>query len=768
MMYRRAESQGPMLWAGIVVYAMLVIGQAAFAQMTWAPPAALNTNATADLGIDGALEIVATDGSGHWVAAWGSNEDLAGAGTDYDIFVARSTDNGASWTAPALLNSNATTDTGADYCPRVATDGAGHWVANWESFENIGGAGTDSDSFVSRSTDNGATWTPPTLLNSSGIGDSGTDQYAHITTDGAGHWVAAWGCNEDLAGSGGDSDIFVSRSTDNGATWTPPALLNSSGTTDSGVARDGQVELSTDSAGNWIAVWKSEADFSGAGEDWDIFVARSTDNGANWTATAVLNTNGTTDDGRDVVPHVTTDGAGHWVVVWESTEDLSGAGTDQDIFVARSTDNGASWTPPAVLNTNATSDEGDDYNPRVTTDGAGHWIAVWHSEEDLAGAGTDMDILLAYSSDNGATWTPPALLNSNGTADLGADRFAQLTTDRVGHWVATWYSTEDLAGTGTDEDIFFSTPLADTVAPTATITLLNTSPTGADAVDFEVAFDELVGPTFDASDVSLTGDLAGAVSVGGADPTFAVTVTLTDPDADGTIGIAVAGGAAVTDFAGNPYAGGSSALCEICNWAGFIEDPHGTRLYSGDAHTFTVGASCAWSYQWKWDDGISKSIHDVGDDSPTYAIPDVTGLAGDYWCEVTYDGETHPSATATLEVEDHLVIVDQPVGGEYTAGQSHCFTVTTAGGYAPLTYTWKKDGEPVSGAAEPSYTIDPLQVAHSGEYLVEVNDDNTDMAVSDAAGLTVSQPVPAAGLAAAALLAAATVAAGLFAVRKNR
>jgi len=309
----------------------------------------------------------------------------------------------------------------------------------------------------------------------------------------------------------------------------------------------------------------------------------------------------------------------------------------------------------------------------------------------------------------------------------------------------------------------------DHTQPTATITLLSTTPTGADAVDFEVAFDEPVAPTFEESDVSLSGTLSGSVGISGADPTYTVTITLDDPSADGTVGIDVAGAGAVTDPAGNPYAGGASALCEIYNWFGFTGHPEGARKYGGDAHTFTVVADCAAStlaYQWKWDDGLGKAVHDVGDDSPTYAIPDVTGLAGDYWCDVSYDGLIHSSNTATLEVEDHLVITQQPAGGDYIVGDSHTFTVTATGGYAPLTYAWKKEGVTVSTDAV--YHIDPLGEAHSGSYIVEVTDDNVDQAVSDPPALLAVTPgLPAAGLAAFGLLACATALAGLVALRKD-
>ena len=56
---------------------------------------------------------------------------------------------------------------------------------------------------------------------------------------------------------------------------------------------------------------------------------------------------------------MTTDGAGNWVAVWDSGDSLGGTiGTDHDILVSRSSDAGATWTAPAALNTNAATDSG--------------------------------------------------------------------------------------------------------------------------------------------------------------------------------------------------------------------------------------------------------------------------------------------------------------------------------------------------------------------------------------------------------------------------
>jgi len=405
---------------------------------------------------------VATDSEGHWVAVWDSRDSLDETiGTDGDILVARSTDNGTTWTAPVALNTNAATDSGYDWDPRVTTDGEGNWVVVWWSHDDLGDTiGPDDDILVSRSTDNGVTWTAPAALNTNASTDSGDDWHPQLTTDGNGIWVAVWNSDDDLGGTiGGDHDILVSQSADNGVTWTPAAALNTNAPTDSG--DDVRVQLTTDGEGNWVAVWRSDDDLSGTiGPDYDVLVSRSTDDGVTWSPPVALNTNAATDSGSDYQPQVTTDRGGIWVAAWWSNEPLGGTiGTDYDILMSRSTDNGSTWTPPAPLNTNADSDSGGDHYLQVTTDGAGNWLAAWDSWDTLGGTiGTDDDILFARSTDGAASWTTPAALNTNAATDSGHDLRPQVTTDGGGNWLVVWWSEETLGGTiGADDDIFYTT-----------------------------------------------------------------------------------------------------------------------------------------------------------------------------------------------------------------------------------------------------------------------------------------------------------------------
>ena len=108
-----------------------------------------------------------------------------------------------------------------------------------------------------------------------------------------------------------------------------------------------------------------------------------------------------------------------------SESDSGGSGeasVDEDIAVARSTDDGVTWTAPAALNADASTDLGNDGGQEVATDGLGTWVAVWHSNDFPAE--NDFDINVARSTNGGATWVGEADLNTNAASDAGGDFFS--------------------------------------------------------------------------------------------------------------------------------------------------------------------------------------------------------------------------------------------------------------------------------------------------------------------------------------------------------
>ncbi len=357
----------------------------------WEDPFLLNTNGTSDTGLDGGPRII-LDHSGVFHAVWISTEDLNGtAGQDWDIFYAF--DDGSGWNTPELLNINGNSDAGQDTSAGILCDSFGTLHAIWQSDENLNGtSGTDKDIFYA--SNNGSGWTFPILVNVNGNSDSRPDEAPRMIIDSYGTLHAVWFSYENLNGTAGlDADIFYA--TNSGSGWTAPIVLNTNGMTDSG--GDYFPVIIEDASKTLHVVWCSEEDLGGVtGTDYDIFYASNS--GTGWSAPALLNTNGTTDSGLDQSPWIIEDSMGNLHAVWDSMEDLGGtAGTDQDIFYAMN--KGSGWSPPVLLNTNGQTDTGADSGVRILEDARGYLCAAWTSNEDLGGiAGTDQDILYAINT----------------------------------------------------------------------------------------------------------------------------------------------------------------------------------------------------------------------------------------------------------------------------------------------------------------------------------------------------------------------------------
>jgi len=254
---------------------------------------------------------------------------------------------------------------------------------------------------------------PPQILNTNAFVDTASDYNPSVAGDSAGNWVAVWWSEDSLGGTiGDDGDILVARSADGGATWTAPASLKTNAATDS--CTDMNPRVATDGAGSWVVVWRCLH---------DILVSRSTDAGVTWTAPAKLNTDPRPTGQHDYLPQIASDGAGIWIAVWSRDP------SDNRYFVvmARSTDDGVTWEPPAELS--LLGEEVKTDSPTIASDGAGNWLVA----SAVRGGG----IHFAHSTDSGVTWTGPAILESDPSDDW-PDRFGShphIATDGSGTWL---------------------------------------------------------------------------------------------------------------------------------------------------------------------------------------------------------------------------------------------------------------------------------------------------------------------------------------------
>ncbi len=298
----------------------------------------------------------------------------------------------------------------------------------------------------------------------------------------------------------------------------------------------------------------------------------------------------------------------------------------------------------------------------------------------------------------------------------------------------------------------------DVTPPVAEITLPDPNPINADRLRFVVRFSEPVGGSFDASDITLSGNLAGSVASSGMDPDYLVEVALEPGAEQGFLGITITG--SVADLEGNPLGGAASPQYEVLRWAGFTAHPQGARLYAGQSHTLSAAVApdqlpVAWQWRRMAPDGAAGNGPAAAQWVLNNAAPEDSAV---YWCEAGKNGNTHPSRTATVTVAQHLRITVQPRDALALTGTAHTLSVETEGGHAPLRYQWRKNEGNIPGANGRELVLSPLELGDGGLYAVEVTDDLTDSVLSDAALLTVEKAMPAPSGAAALALAALLVA----------
>ena len=387
---------------------------------------------------------IANNGAGVWLAVWHSTEPVGDDvdGT-YDIVYSRSRDGGMTWSPDAVLSADAPGNRRDDLSPTIRTDGKGLWLVAWSARGSLGAKllGVDSDLLVARSTDDGETWSEPVAINTNADRDWGNDFDVRLTLDAKGAWVAVWSSTESFGKYGGDSDIFSARSEDGGRTWGAPVVLNNNAAKDFGF--DVTPDIATDVDGALLTVWSSGDSLAGRiGIDRDIVYARSVDGGATWTDAQPLNSQAQRDEGSDWAPRLATDGKGKWLVTWSSAVNLEGIrGGDRDILYAISSDHGVTWSNASELDADANNDAREDTDPVIVTDNRGRWAVVWQSWGGIGYAdGSDADVLMSFSEDDGGTWSPPGPLNHAANRDSVDDLLPTIATDREGHWVGLWQS----------------------------------------------------------------------------------------------------------------------------------------------------------------------------------------------------------------------------------------------------------------------------------------------------------------------------------------
>jgi hypothetical protein len=336
------------------------------------------------------------------VGVW--QQDRWSNGSARGLVTGASLDGGRTWTLAAAAFSRCTggnATNGGDYerasDPWVtfAPDGTAWQIA-------LATAGQASAMLVSRSGDGGRTWSAPTTL----IRDSGVafNDKESITADrfDARFVYAIW---DRLNGANGAPTYFA-RTTDGGASWEPARAIYNPGNT--GQTINNQIVVLND--GTLVAFFTRLPTTLASGYRPEMFVLRSTDRGATWSApipVATVQSLGTRDDESGfLVRDGTNLGSiaagpnGELAVVWQDAR-FSG-GTHDGVAFSRSTDGGFTWSAPVRING---APAAKAFVPVVHIRGDGEiGVSYYDLRNNLPDAATiPIDVWLTRSTD-GVNW----------------------------------------------------------------------------------------------------------------------------------------------------------------------------------------------------------------------------------------------------------------------------------------------------------------------------------------------------------------------------
>ena len=214
-----------------------------------------------------------------------------------------------------------------------------------------------------------------------------------------------------------------------------------------------------------------------------------------------------------------------------------------------------------------------------------------------------------------------------------------------------------------------------------------------------------------------------------------------------------------------------------------VEHPQDAVTLAGMDASFTVAASGGrqpYTFQWQKRNAKGGWVNVSGANEAELKLSAVTMEMNGMQvrCVVRdFSGNEAVSNPATLTVGEPLTIVEHPQDVNTLAGADAVFTVAASGGRQPYTYQWqKRDAKGgwanIGGANEAQLTLSAVAMKTSGTQVrCIVRDSGGSEAVSEAATLTVWQPLPQTGDAQQPMLFALMLAAALLAlavIRKKK
>ena len=342
--------------------------------------------------------------------------DLTGNGnylstrTNGDWFYARSTDEGQTWTDHSVLTQregHAYNYYSYTYMPSIVTDDNDKVYALWHEYNNYNYTRDDRYQYWLRiSDDQGASWNDAQMI----YANDSSLQYPNLVVEDDELYFFFYK-QRSL-----EYQVYLMRSTDQGATWSEPKPLRDEADAESSVSY-----ISTSVSGENIVVgwvYSSKANY-----------IVSTDGGHSFSERQQMPTSESV-----TYPQFTVDGSDIYVV-WVGLEDSSD--TSNDVVFMRSGDLGESWDDPIKLSQEL--DVSGDYYyyvyypSLISDDGLLYVTYLFRYTGDPQ---VQYDVYMAFSPDYGLNWEPGELLSDHEDNDYSYSTYSGMTAN--GNAMMAW------------------------------------------------------------------------------------------------------------------------------------------------------------------------------------------------------------------------------------------------------------------------------------------------------------------------------------------
>jgi hypothetical protein len=371
---------------------------------------------------------VGTDGTIY--VAWAQEINSS----NYWIYFSKSTNGGESWSTAVLVDGY-----GINNHVGIACYGTGSTADVYITYTYwYDAANYDYDVCCAVSNNGGTSWPYLWYIQNT----SYYEEMATVATDNVGYvyiaYVYAWWSSGGCDGSTAESEIYMKRSTDRGASWSSAYALTNYG----GQHDDVLPAIATYGGGTTCQLhlaWTHDVTTTGA--NYDVYYKKITNAGGTPTIPSGYVTISSSSDQEYVIPRgidVGPNGDPHITYIYSTATNGYG-----DIRYRRSFNGGTSFN--SYQNISARSTEETD--PVIAVDDQDNPIIVWRDTR-----WGNPDIYLKYSDDRGATWRGEYKANQDAG---GSDQYwpsLDLKRDGWRRFISvTWWDTRYDAG-----DVYFN------------------------------------------------------------------------------------------------------------------------------------------------------------------------------------------------------------------------------------------------------------------------------------------------------------------------